>query len=62
MIRDTDTNRNPNEKDHGNAIGADLAHVTKARQYALELQAKGRNVDVLLAIYDEQIARLKGMK
>jgi hypothetical protein len=64
MIRDTSgTTNKPGEKTFGNAIDAELDSLMKSRAFAVKQQEKtGQDVSELLALYDEQIARLKGMR
>ncbi len=59
MIRDTNTTTNPNEFAHANGVDANLANLYKSRDFALEKQKKGKDMSVLIAWYDEQIARMK---
>jgi predicted ATP-binding protein involved in virulence len=62
MIRDSRATLNDNTSPHANAVDAELDNLRRSREFAVERQKKGQNVDALLAYYDEHIARLMALR
>lgn len=62
MIRDNNATTNPKEFAHANGVDANLANLIKSREFAVEKQAQGKDMSVLIAWYDEQIARMKAIR
>ena len=62
MIRDSQATLNGNNSPHANAVDAELDNLRKSREFAVEKQKKGHNVNALLAYYDERIAHLMTLR